>query len=40
MPNGDNASSAKVYLQRIEQTQELAPEGVPHHWPTLGVDKD
>lgn len=26
-------------LQGVEQAQELAPEGVPQHGPTLGVDK-
>lgn len=28
------------HLQRIQQPQKLAPEGVAQHWSTLGVDKD
>jgi len=27
------------HLQRVEQPQEFAPEGVAQHWSTLGVDK-
>ncbi len=28
------------HLQRVEQPQEFAPEGVAQHRSTLGVDKD
>ncbi len=28
------------HLQRVEQPQEFAPEGVAQHWSTLCVDKD